>query len=453
MLAAVTPLLLFIAGGLSVAYFRILDEKAYWPIALAAFALAVLTSRDRQKAAETALSGMTDRVVVMMIMAWLLAATLGQFLRAAEVVPELATLLIRLGATGGMFVAGTFVLSAVVATATGTAVGTILICTPLLFPLGAELGADPTILLGAILGGGAFGDDFSPLSDTTIASAETQNVPVRDAVLDRLRYIAIPALVAFVLFGVFGGTEAAGAAGTESIRQSVNASSLWMLLSPLAVLILSKNILHALLSGIVVAALVGLVTGITPPEVFFSIDPETSTATSIIIDGLNRGVGVSIISILLIGTVSIVINQPAMSRLLQENGIPLSPATAETRLASVTIGANLLLAHNTVAILATAPLALALRRRGGLTGLRTAQIVDISANTVMHFFPYMVTVIMAVALASADLARYGIEELNPFAVGFSNYHSLALLGMVVVVISTGLFRTREAGNTDREPAQ
>ena len=221
----------------------------------------------------------------------------------------------------------------------------------------------------------------------------------------------------------------------------------------LAVLILSKNIVHALLSGIVVAALVGLVTGITPPEMFFSIDAETSTARSILIDGLNRGVGVSIISILLIGAVSVVISQPAMSRLLEENGIPLSPARTEARLASVTIGANLLLAHDTVAILSTAPLARVLRRRGGLTGLRTGQIRDISANTAMHLFPYMVTVIMVVALASAELDKYGVEELNPFAVGFSNYHSLALLGMIVVVISGGLFRTRETGHTDRGPAQ
>ena len=41
--------------------------------------------------------------------------------------------------------------------ATGTSLGTLIICTPLLYPAGAALGVDPMFLGGALLAGATFG--------------------------------------------------------------------------------------------------------------------------------------------------------------------------------------------------------------------------------------------------------------------------------------------------------
>ena len=107
---------------------------------------------------------------------------------------------------------------------------------------------------------------------------------------------------------------------------------------------------------------------------------------------------------------------------------------------AVTIGANAVLAHNTVTILATQDIASRLRRRSNLAPLRVSQIVDLSANTIMHMLPYMVTVIIAVAAASKDVGLYGLSSINPVRAGLLNLHSLGLFMMLLVVIGSGLWR-------------
>ncbi len=44
------------------------------------------------------------------------------------------------------------------------------------------------MLIGAILAGATFGDNISPVSDTTIASATTQNAEMGAVVRSRLRW-------------------------------------------------------------------------------------------------------------------------------------------------------------------------------------------------------------------------------------------------------------------------
>ena len=99
-----------------------------------------------------------------------------------------------------------------VLTATGTSLGTMILCAPLLYPAAAGLGTDPVILMGAVIGGATFGDNISPVSDTTIASASTQGADIGRVVRSRLKYAIPAALVAVVAYGVLGGGGAVRAA-------------------------------------------------------------------------------------------------------------------------------------------------------------------------------------------------------------------------------------------------
>lgn len=47
-----------------------------------------------------------------------------------------------------------------------------------MYPAGIVLGANPAAVMGAIISGAAFGDNVSPVSDTTIVSAATQETDV-----------------------------------------------------------------------------------------------------------------------------------------------------------------------------------------------------------------------------------------------------------------------------------
>jgi Na+/H+ antiporter NhaC len=440
----VLPLVVFLLGAILLAYKRCPDEKGYWPLAVLALALAVLPGRDRQLAAESAIAGMSQPIVAIMLCAWILASTLGQFLHESGVVDVLAQAVVEAGLVGGSYVAICFLISSVVATGTGTAVGTILLCTPVLFPVGAMAQADPSMLLGAILAGGAFGDDFSPLSDTTVASANSQGVEIADAVNSRLKYVLPAAAAAFTLYFVLGGGASSAETPARELRAAPASASLLMLLAPAAVVVLClrrAHILVALLTGICTASVIGLLSGDMEPGRLFSLDPESFGVRSIFIDGMSRGVGISVLTLLLMGTTEVVLTR-MHSIWGDTSATSLSPRSAEMRIAGAILGTNVLLAHNTVTILATAPLIRSLRSRGRLSGLRTTQLVDISANTVMHMLPYMITVIVAISGARPDMDLYPQSAIEPIRVGLHNFHSIGLLVVLAVVVTTGLWRTR-----------
>ena len=175
---ALAPFAVFLAGVTWLAFSGAPDERGFWPILLAALALGLMLARDRTAYAESTIGGMSQRIVLLMIMAWLLAGVLGALMNASGFVDALVWLAGRTGVSGRWFVLASFLVCCAVSTSTGTSFGTILLCAPLLYPAGGELGASPAVLIGAILGGATFGDNISPVSDTTIASATSQGADI-----------------------------------------------------------------------------------------------------------------------------------------------------------------------------------------------------------------------------------------------------------------------------------
>ena len=166
---ALAPFAVFLTGVGWLALMGAPDERGFWPILLAAMATGIALARDRHRYCDTLLAGMAQPIVMLMIMAWLLAGVLSALLGASGFVEALIWLAHSIGLSGGAYVAAAFVVCCLVATSTGTSFGTIIIGGPLLYPAGAATGADPAMLIGAILGGATFGDSISPISDTTIA--------------------------------------------------------------------------------------------------------------------------------------------------------------------------------------------------------------------------------------------------------------------------------------------
>ena len=79
-----------------------------------------------------------------------------------------------------LLIAGVFVISAFLGTATGTSVGTITALVPIAVGLASESGLSVPMMLGACAGGAMFGDNLSMISDTTIAATRTQGVALKD---------------------------------------------------------------------------------------------------------------------------------------------------------------------------------------------------------------------------------------------------------------------------------
>jgi len=98
----------------------------------------------------------------------------------------------------------TFLLSAVVAFATGTSWGTFAIMIPLAVATASSFSLPPAPLVAAVLSGGIFGDHASPISDTTVVASLAAGSEVIDHVRTQMPYALLAAAVALVAFAICG---------------------------------------------------------------------------------------------------------------------------------------------------------------------------------------------------------------------------------------------------------
>lgn len=100
--------------------------------------------------------------------------------------------------------AAIFILSAIIAFATGTSWGTFSIMLPIAVPLAVGLDAPVALAMGAVISGGVFGDHCSPISDTTIISSMASGCSVQEHVTTQLPYALISAIISLLLFIAIG---------------------------------------------------------------------------------------------------------------------------------------------------------------------------------------------------------------------------------------------------------
>ena len=437
---ALVPFALFLAGvswlGLSGAP----DETGFWPVLLMAIALGLFLATDKSAYCDAVIDGMSRRIVMIMLLAWLLASVLGVLLRESGLVGSLVWATDAAGVSGGGFVAVSFLVCVVFSTATGTSLGTILVCAPLLYPAGASLAADPAFLIGSIIAGATFGDNVSPISDTTIASATTQGAKLGDVVRSRLKYAIPAAAVALLVFVLFGGSGTAA----EGLQTEPDALGLLMLAVPalvLTVLIRQRHLVEGLIYGIVSASLLGLALGRFGFADLLSIDQDNFTATGLLLDGMRRAIGVSIFTVLLMGLVGGLERAGLLDRLTDwVRARATSTKSAEWWIFGTVSGATVLTTHSTVAIVTVGEMARDIGEASGVGANRRANILDIAVCTYPFLLPIFIPTVLAASM-TADVI--GMPRLSPWDVGLHNVHSWALLAVLVFAIVTGWGRTAQ----------
>jgi Na+/H+ antiporter NhaC len=434
---AVAPFVVFLSGVAWLGLSGAPDERGFWPLLLAGLACGVLLTRDRSAYAEAVLAGMSRPIVLLMVMAWLLAGVLASLLRASGMVEALVGVCQSAGLTGGGYALAAFAVCALVSTATGTSLGTILLCSPLLFPAGVSLSVDGAVLIGAILGGATFGDNISPVSDTTIASATTQGADLGGVVRSRLRYALPAALLASVAYVLLGGSDTA-AGGVVVATSSLPLVMLLVPAAVIALLLLRQHLLVGLILGVVAAAVLGLVLGLFAASDLIYIDAESFGARGLIVEGFERGIGVSIFTILLAGLVSGIEASGLVDRLVARLSRGVTTVRgAETSIFASVSGAVLLTTHSVVAILAVGPLTRRLGEQFGVSAYRRSNLLDVTVCTFPFLLPYMIPTILAAATTNG---HEGVTAVSPFQAGLYNFHSWALLLMILLAVFGGYGR-------------
>ena len=180
-----------------------------------------------KEASEALINGIKSMVpaLVILVMAW----SIGTIIKSS---PEdgglgLAAFLSEVVVGGGfplaLVPAIVFILSALIAFATGTSWGTFAIMIPIVMPIAVGLAASKglgdaaslnatLICVSAVLGGAVFGDHASPISDTTILSSTGAGCPHLEHVATQLPYAMTVAACSFIGFLVGGFTLSAVAA-------------------------------------------------------------------------------------------------------------------------------------------------------------------------------------------------------------------------------------------------
>jgi Na+/H+ antiporter NhaC len=208
----------------------------------------------------------------------------------------------------------------------------------------------------------------------------------------------------------------------------------------IVLLVRRRHLLEGLFAGIVLALLVGLATGAVAWERVLYIDRAAFGARGLLVDGLGRGVGVSIFTLLLMGLVGGVMASGEVGRLTQRmSRATTSPRAAEGWIVAMVSVAVMLTTHSVVAMLAVGSLVQRLGTGAGIHAYRRANLLDLTVCTWPFLLPWFLPTILA-ASVTAGSASFGMPRLSPLAIGMANLYAWALVVTVPLVILTGYGR-------------
>ena len=405
----------------------------------AALVTGVIFAKDEKAYGEALVYGLSKPMFAVIVLAVILAAVSGKLISASGAVQTIAAYVVAAGFTGKLFVAATFLITCLLAFATGTSVGTYFVVIPILFPVGVMAGAAPEFMIGAIVSGAAFGDNLGPISDTTIASSATQHADLGTVVKTRTRYSLPAAAGALVLFLLFSRTTDGGSA-LEAADGAVNPVSLIMLVVPVVIIALCmmrKHLITALSWGILSGIAAGLVSGIYKVEDLVAF-PGGFSVSGAIIEAITGTAGTMA---MLIGVFAL-LGVLECSGFFEDVGALLSRLAKKERSTEATIVLSVGILSMVTGVISVAIVALGdlineIGEKAGVNRYRRANLMDCTGCVFCFLAPWTVHCVIPAQLSSGFGEGYAVA---PGSVPFVNYYSLCMLVILVVAVVTGYGR-------------
>jgi Na+/H+ antiporter NhaC len=439
-LGGLVPLLILVCGLVWLSVTERGGTKPFWACAWIAIAVGIFFAKNPKDYCLALMRGIGDRTGIVIVTAWLFAGVFGELMKAGGLVNGLLWMGMTTGAQGAIFVVLVFLAAMLFSLGTGTSTGTCIALSPVLYPAGVFLGADPAFLALAILSGAAFGDNLAPVSDTTIVSAYTQGATMRDVVRSRFPLAMAAATCAAIVFAIAGG--GGNLSALPEIKAKLDPVGLVMLLSLVVVVataLSGRHIIEALIYGNISAALLGLLTGRITPANLFSIPEKRGVSTGLVENGINSVVGAIIFAILILAVTQVLVESGIMRRILEaaERAVVKTVRQAEAFIVGVTILASIPISANAPAELLVGPsLVRPIGRKFRLAAARRANLMDCAVCTLFFTLPWHICVAAWYGAIHAASQQYGIAA-PPVSAALYNPYSWALLAVLVFSISTG----------------
>lgn len=396
--------------GVDYAFYQLPAPVAILPAILLAF---FLNKASINQSVDTFIKGAGHSNIITMCLIYLLA---GAFSTVA-------------GATGGVdavvnagldlvppsfLLPGLFLISAIVATAMGTSMGTIGAIGPIAYALSIKTGMDPALVAGAVVSGAMFGDNLSIISDTTIAATRTQGCEMKDKFRENFK-IAVPAAILTVIL-LFVLTP-------EPEVIDVKDYDLLLVLPYAFILILAVmgfNVFVVLFSGIVFAGLMGF-TGDYQGSAFLKdiykgfSGMQEIFLLSMLIGGLSEFIRIN-------GGLDYIANKiQAFTKVIAKWNRKVAD---QLGIAALVLTSNLCIANNTVSIIVAGPIAKKLAEDGQISAKRSASLLDIFACVMQGSLPY----------GAQALLLGATFQISPWQVSTSSFYCFILAFTAISVI-------------------
>ena len=198
--------------------------------------------------------------------------------------------------------------------------------------------------------------------------------------------------------------------------------------------------MEGLLFGLFGGILLGLGLNILPMERVFSLDSAQFSAHSFLIDGVERAVGISFFTILLMGLIGTLEASGLLRRLVGFAGRrKLSPRGAETWIVGAVGAIVLLTCHSIVAVLTVGDFAKRIGEIKGIHPYRRANLLSLTVSVFPFLLPYFIPVILTANTTQSGLS-YGLPRISPLETGLFNFYSLALIPVIAAALIFGYGR-------------
>ncbi|UAK71020.1 Na+/H+ antiporter NhaC family protein [Aeromonas enteropelogenes] len=415
---ALLPLLVFLALFIGTGTWLTLQgvEFAFYQLpapvaALPAVMLALMLGKEGfNKNLETFFKGVGHSNIMAMCLIYLLAGAFASVAKATGGVD--ATVALGLSLIPGWFLLpGLFLISAFIATAMGTSMGTIGAVAPVALGVAQAAGIDPVLMAGTILSGAMFGDNLSIISDTTIAATRSQGCEMKDKFRENVKIAAPAAIGVILLYLTLGSVGEAPASNT-----AIELFKVMPYLLILGLALAGVNVFVVLGIGILAAGLVGLFNGYELGQ--FSKD---------IYQGFTGMQEIFLLSMLIGGLGALMERQGGLAwistriaaliaRFTREHSGEQNEKAAELGIAGVVGLTNLCTANNTVAIIVASKVARDLAEHHGVTPRRAASMLDIFSCVVQGLIPW----------GAQALLLGSIFALSPLSVVSMSFYPMAL---------------------------
>jgi Na+/H+ antiporter NhaC len=386
------------------------------PVAtLPAIIIAMLISHTSlKKTLELFIQGVGEPKIINMCLIFLLSGAFTSVAQSTGSI-EAAVQLSLSGIPKTFLLPGIFLISASLATAMGTSMGTIAALAPIAFGLSEAASLSPAFVAGALMSGAMFGDNLSIISDTTIAAISTQGCQMKGKFKEN-SIIAIPAaFVTTIGFCFFSSNP------ILSAQTSTEVVKILPYLIILLLALLGFNVLIVLTIGIFFAGLIGMI---------FFPDYHLILLAQNIYTGFVSMQDIFILSMLIGGLAILMEKQGGLSYIShkiswiiahfskqQSNGF--MQRAAEVGIAFMVSVANLCTANNTIAILCAGSVAKDIADKHAIRSEKTACLLDIFSCVIQGLIPYGAQALLLSTLFHLSPLSVVTHAYYPMVLAFS----------------------------------